>query len=353
MPESSIVARQEQPGLPVSSQPLPAGLRSAIALFEQAAECVPLPRAPHPIVVADYGAGDGHNALLPIGAAISALRTRTRPEHSILVTHTDIADNDFSTLFRTVAQHPDSYLHQDSAAFTSAVGRSFYSQILPSNSVHLGWSAWSVLWLGRVPMPVGDGMVVAHSGEHDVRAAYAKQAAHDWHEFVAYRGRELAPGGKVVVLTMALADDGDFGHRPLLGALADTLTELRGAGMISDDEKARMSLPIVGRSAADFVAPFAPSGRLEGLSVEHLEVFDADDRIFDRYRKDHDTKAFGAAWAAFCRFAVFDTLATVLDRPDPAFYDQLESGIAERLAAAPQQTRIPLATVVLTKKPKV
>jgi len=70
------------------------------------------------------------------------VRKRTRPEHSVLVTHTDVADNDFTVLFQTVEDDPDSYLKKDAATFTSAIGRSFYTQILPSNSVNLGWTSW-------------------------------------------------------------------------------------------------------------------------------------------------------------------------------------------------------------------
>jgi hypothetical protein len=339
---------------PTSSGLQAAGLSSAIALFAEAARTVPLPSPPQPIVVADYGAGTGHNGLLAITKAVGVLRGRTRPEHSVLVTHTDTPDNDFTTLFRTLAEDRASYLRTDAAAFSSAVGRSYYSQILPSNSVNLGWSAWSIQWLDRVPMPVGDHIAVAYSADAHVRAAYARQAAHDWHEFVAFRGRELCPGGRLVVLTMGLADDGDFGYRPLLLALTEALRELVADGVISSDELHRMSLPVMGRAAADFAAPFAPSGRLERLSIEHLEVLDAEDRFFNQYRTDHDAKAFGAQWAAFCRFSIFGALAQALD--DAArrmtFFDRLEAGVAARLAAAPEQTRIPLAEVVLAKRPK-
>ena len=50
----------------------------------------------------------------------------------------------------------------------------------------------------------------------DLRAAFAKQAAHDWHEFVAFRGRELSPGGRLILTTVATDEDGEFGYRPLL-----------------------------------------------------------------------------------------------------------------------------------------
>ncbi|MGA5535446.1 SAM-dependent methyltransferase [Mycolicibacterium nivoides] len=333
-------------------RPHTAGISSAIKLLELAARTVPIPDPPLPIVIADYGAGTAQNSMQPINAAITAVRGRTRPEHSVLVTHTDVADNDFSTMFRILEEDPESYLHKDSATFSSAIGRSFYSQILPSNSVHLGWSAWAVVRLGRVPMPVTDHVVAACSRDDRVRTAYARQAAHDWHEFIAFRGRELYPGGRLVVLTTALDDDGDFGYRPLFGSVASTLAELVTDGVVSADEVARMSLPIAGRRAADFAAPFAPSGRFERLEVQHVEVFDAEDRIFNAYRSDRDAHAFGTRWADFCRFTAFADLGAAIGAPDrlPVFYDRLHAGIAARLSSEPEEMRIPIAAVVLEKR---
>lgn len=357
VPESSVVVRPEPMGsgsYSANSRLQAAGLRGAIALFEQAARTVPLPAAPYPIVLADYGASTGHNSLLPVRAAIAALRGRTRPEHSILVAHTDLPDNDFTAMFRTLAEDPDSYLSSDAATYASAVGRSFYAQILPSNSVHLGWSAWAVQWLSRVPSTIPDHIQVAYSADDAVRSAYARQAANDWHEFIAFRGRELSPGGRLVVMTMAVDEHGEFGYRPLLTALTDGLAELVAGGVIGADELARMTIPTVGRQAADFMAPFAPSGRFERLEIEHLEVFDAEDRYWDQYRVDKDAAAFGARWAEFLRASVFPTMATALDghRDVTAFADRLEREVAVRLAAAPEQMQIPLAHLVLFKRPK-
>jgi salicylate 1-O-methyltransferase len=356
MPESSIVVRPESKDngwYSAASRLKAAGLQRAITLFEQAAEVVPIPRSPRPVVIADYGAGTGYNSVLPICAAIAVLRKRTRAEHSILVTHTDVPENDFTALFRTLSDDPDSYLKMDPASFSSAVGRSYYTQIVPSNSVNLAWSAWALQWLGRVPMPVGDHLFAAYSQDEKVRAAYAKQAAHDWHEFVAFRGRELSPGGRLVVMTLATDEDGELGFRPLLNAMTETLAELSGAGAITEVELSAMSVPIVGRNAKDFTSPFAPSGTFEKLSIVHLEVFDAEDRFWKKYQSDKDATAFGTQWAAFLRAALFPTLATALDRdrPQPVgqLFDRLEAGIAARLTAAPAEIRIPLAQLVIEK----
>ncbi len=358
MPESSIVVRpqpMDSATYSASSRLQAAGLRQAITLFEKAAQNVVLPRQPQPIAIADYGAATGYNSLLPVCAAIAVLRKRTRADHAILVAHTDVADNDFSTLFATLADDPDSYLKKDGATFASAVGRSFYKQILPSESIVLGWSSWAIHWLGRVPMPVPDHVHISYSADETARLAYTRQAAEDWHEFVAFRGRELAPGGRLVVLTLAVEADGGSGFRPVFDALQTTLRGLVAEEFLSTAEAARMTIPTVGRSEKEFRAPFAPSGRFEGLSIEHLELFNGEDRFFSQYQRDGDATAFGRNWAAFLRAAIVPTLAAGLDDDtDDAraaeFVRQVETGVAARLAAAPQETRIPLANVVLAKR---
>ena len=246
---------------------------------------------------------------------------------------------------------PDTYLKKDHASFASAVGRSFYSQIVPSNSVNLAWSAWSIQWLARTPAPVPDHVLVSHSRDEGVRDAYDRQAARDWHEFVAFRGRELSPGGRLVAMTMAIDEDGDFGFRPLLDAISETLTDLVARDLLTDDDLEGMTIPVVGRRAEDFLSPFAPSGTFEKLTVEHLEVVDAEDRFWAQHRIDKDANGFGAKWAAFLQVAAFPALAATLpaDRR-PEFIAELSSGVAERLAASPTEVRIPLAVVVIEKK---
>ncbi|WP_046299939.1 SAM-dependent methyltransferase [Mycobacterium sp. UM_Kg27] len=357
MPESSIVVRPEPGGAP-SSRLQAAGLAHATGVFAQLAATVPLPAAPRPIVVADYGAATGYNSLLPIGAAIAAFRRRTRTDHAVLVVHTDLPDNDFTALFTTLADDPDSYVRRDTASFPSAVGRSFYSQILPSQSVNLGWTSWSTMWLRRTAAELpefSDHVHVAHTDDDDARRAYARQAAQDWHDFVAFRGRELSPGGKLLVLTAAVDAAGRSGYQPLLDAIVAVLDEQVHDGTLTRDEVARMSIPVLGRTEKELRAPFAPAGRFESLTIERLEVFDAEDRFWDRYLLDGDAAALGTHWAAFVSAAVFPTLASALaggpDDPRAAdFVRHLEAGVAARLASHPEQVQIPLALIVLARQ---
>jgi len=330
------------------------GSLPAIALLEGAARAVALPASPELVIIADYGSSEGHNSLVPMAAAIRVLRERVGQERAIFVFHTDLPGNDFTALFQTLANDPESYLRNDPVAFAAAVGRSYFEQILPASSVMLGWSAWAVQWLSRVPCAIPDQVQVAYSHDAAARSAFAAQAAEDWRRFLAMRSAELRPGALLVVLSMAVDDSGDFGYRPVVDALYGTLVDMVDRGLIRKEEFRRMAIPVVGRTRAQFTEPFGKTGLFVDLSLENFELFDSEDRIWTQFEASGDAKAFGAQWAAFCRASVFPTLATSLDNvPGDArsakFMDQLEAGIAAKLSAAPVRMTIPLAQMMLVK----
>jgi hypothetical protein len=230
--------------------------------------------------------------------AIGALRQRLGQERSLFVFHTDLPGNDFAALFETLAADPDSYLRNDSAAFAAPIGRSYYAQILPECSVTLGWSSWAIQWLSRTRAEIPDQVQVAFSRDPTARSEFAKQAAEDWQKFLSMRSRELRPGGRLVVLTMATDDAGDFGYRPLLEAIYATLGDMVDEGLIRAEELRRMAIPTVARSRAQFSDPFAKSGRFEDLTIERLEVFDGEDRIWAQFETNGDAQAFGCLVAS-------------------------------------------------------
>jgi hypothetical protein len=337
-----------------SSRVQAGGLSPALPLLKQAARAVPLAAAPEPIVIADYGCSEGHNSLSPMAGAIGALRERTGPDRAISVVHIDQPGNDFNALFQLLAHDRESYLAADPAVFASAVGRSFYEQVLPANSVTIGWSSWAVQWLSRIPAVIPDHIQVAFSSDAAARAAFAQQAAEDWRRFLALRARETRSGGRLVLLTMATDDAGDFGYRAVVQAMYGALMSLAEEGIVHREDARRMAIPTFGRSRVDFMAPFGADGHFAGWTVEAMEIFAGEDRIWAEFEQSGDGRVFGARWAAFARASVFPTLAAELDRgpadpPAANFVDRLEAEMAARLAAVPEPTLIPLAKILLVK----
>lgn len=336
-----------------SSQVQAGGLSPAVPLFERAAEMVQLPAADRAVVLADYGASEGHNSLAPIGAAIKVLRGRT--QQAISVVHTDLPENDFPGLFDMLEEDQNSYLANDPMVFASAVGRSFYEPILPPGSVTLGWTSWAIHWMSRIPKAeVPDHVHWSLSRDTAARQVYRAQGAADWRRFLECRSAELAVGGRMVVLSMASTDEGDFGYGPLLEAIWLSIQELATAGLLNGREACRMAVPSIGRTRAEFTAPFSNAGRFAGLSLDVLEQFEGEDHLWDKLQRDGDQQAFGAAWASFVRASVFPTFVAELDggHDDPRateFMDRAEQGIVKRMAERPERMMIPLARMMITK----
>ena len=338
-----------------SSQVQAAGLSPAVPMLERAAREVPLPDPQQPIVIADYGSSQGHNSLAPVGAAIDVFRERAGREQVISVVHVDQPANDFTALFETLLNDPQSYLKAGAVVFASAVGRSFYEQVLPAKTVTLGWSSWSVQWLSQTPGVIPDHVQVALSNNVEAKDTFHRQAAEDWRRFLAARGQELCEGGQLVVLTMAVDEHGEFGYRELLEAMYASLLKMVESGFLSEEELRRMAIPTVARSRDDFVEPFGAAGSFAGLRIEEAEVFLGEDHIWVDYQRDRDSRSFGARWAAFARASVVPTLAEALKSDGEtarsgAFITQLEGMTAARLAGHPERMLIPLARVRLVKR---
>lgn len=338
-----------------NSQVQAGGFSPAVPMLERAAMQAAVPLEPQLLMIADYGCSQGHNSLAPFAAAIKVLRQRIAHDRAIMAVHTDLPENDFTVLFQTLDTSPESYLRKDAAVFASAIGRSFYEQILPRDSVSVGWSSWAVQWLSRTPALIPDHVQVASSADAPSRAAFSRQAAEDWQNFLAARDRELCPGGKLAILTMALDDEGNFGYRPVLRAMYAALIALVEDGFLLATELQRMAIPTVARSRADFLAPFEGDGRFHGLRVEEIEIFFGQDLIWSDFEQHRNAQEFGARWTAFSRASVFPTLALGLDEGRKSaraaeFFERLETGMAARLATEPQPVLIPLARLLLAKE---
>jgi hypothetical protein len=344
-----------QGGYNRNSQVQAGGLSPALPMLERAVRAAAVPMESQPVVIADYGSSEGHNSLAPLAAAIRILRQRIGEDRAIAVVHTDLPENDFTVLFQTLRNSPESYLKNDAAVWASAVGRSFYEQILPPASVTVGWSSWAVQWLSRTPAIIPDHVHASFTKDAAARAAFSRQSAEDWQNFLVARGRELCPGGRLAVVAMAVDDQGDFGYGPLSNAMYATLVEMVDSGFISSQELRRMCIPTVGRSRADFLAPFGIDGLFRGLRVEEIEVFYAEDRIWSSYEQHRSAQEFGARWAAFSRASTFPTFARCLDGGYTSaraaeFIERMETGMAMRLAAKPEPMLIPLGRMLLAKE---
>jgi hypothetical protein len=329
------------------------GGASALSLLEQAARSVTLDSSDQPVVIADYGSSQGKNSLRPMRIAIAALRERLSWETPISVVHTDLPENDFSTLFHLLEAAPDSYLRDQRDVFASAIGRSFYEQLFPSNHVTLGWSAYAVLWPSRMP-PLIPGHFYCTRSSGTVLETFNKWADEDWRVFLSHRAKELRHGGRLVILVPARDSDGLVGIEPLMDHANVVFSEMADEGFITSGERERILLPVLPKSKTDLLSPFAESGSFEGLIVEHCQVFPGPDPVWEAYQDHGKPEVLAAQHAGFFRATFGPILAGALDKNGDrdrgiAFIDRLERGLTERVGNDPVEMRAFLGTMVIAR----
>jgi SAM dependent carboxyl methyltransferase len=300
------------------------------------------PPAGGPLLLADFGAAQGTNSLEAIRRALAALAERV-PGRPALVVHSDIPGNDFTTLCDTLETSDARYTRDRPDVLPLMAGRSLYDRVLPPATLSFGWTASTLHWLRRTPGPVTDHFFVQLAQDGDARAAYAEQSARDWRDFLDHRAAELAPGAGIVIVDVAMGEDGTMGSEALFDRLNDALVETREAGLLSAAEFARIVYPTWFRSLAELRAPFAPHHVAPGgEAVELAELAPAilDDPFRPAYERTGDARAYAAAQVGFLAAFLEPSFAAALDRGRPdaeraAVVDEIWERARRLIAAEP------------------
>jgi hypothetical protein len=280
-------------------------------LLHRALDAVVLPARGAPFRAADLGAAAGTNSLDPMRTVVDRVRGRSGDDTPITVVHTDIAANDFNTMFANVMAAPGPY-PQAPGVFVYAEARSFYERLFPPAELHLAWSAIAVHWLSHVPEAI-PGHIYCSRATGSTRRALQDQSRRDWEQFLAYRAEELQPGGQLVVLGGAAADDGSSGAEGLMDAANAVLVELVERGVLRHDEYARMTVPAWNRTQTEFLAPLT-SGPLTGvLRLEEHDVLALPDIMFEQFESTGDAQEFADRVSTFFQTAFGPSLLSSLD----------------------------------------
>ncbi len=325
-----------------------ANLHSALPLWEEAVGTIAA-NSEGLVRIVDYGASQGRNSLLPMGTAIDLVRKHDG-QRPLEIIHTDLPSNDYTSLFELLATESDSYLAGRSDVFPMAVGRSYFEQILSSDSVDLGWSSNALHWLSHNPVNVADHGWAVYSSNMLAREAVDDVLAKDLLNFLSARSRELRAGGRLVCQFMGRGGD-RHGFEWMAGHYWATLLDLRREGLLDDDDTFMATSPSAGRSMEQLRAPFE-QGLLPELSIVHSSCVRSPDPFWDAYRETGDAEAFGLQWASMmCAANGPNFLAQIGRQIDPErLMKELRTRLARRLAADPQQSVSYLALLSIRKR---
>lgn len=301
-----------------STAQLSAAARAFPLLREAAATA---PKAPDgSLTIADYGCSEGRNSLAPMRTAIDEIRRGHHAQAPIRVVHTDLPQNDFSSLFATVGDDPDTYAGP--AIYTSAVGESFYRHILPPRSVSLGWSSIALHWLSAAPGPL-DGIWYT-GGPQSQRDRWAAQAGENWAAFLDARGRELLPGARLIIVVGSADLAGHSGAESVITTLRRVAGDMAEAGRLTTSSLT--PIPAWYRTAAEWHAPFPHAD----FTLDHFDEVILGDPIAER--NDGDRAQYARAVAEAIRVSFGPSLLAAIPPGDRAAIEH--ELFTERLTAA-------------------
>jgi hypothetical protein len=308
----------------------------AIPALEDAARKIAVEPVDQPLMIADYGSSQGKNSQAPMRAALQNLRGRIGSDRAVFVFHIDQPSNDFNSLFEVMSSDADRYTAGEANVFPCGIGRSFYEQVLPAESVHLGWCSYAAVWLSRIPGLIPGHFLPVHTSGPG-RAAFFRQAAEDWEAFLTLRARELRRGGRLVLVFPGRNDEGLVGLEHLIDHANAALGEMVDSGEIRAEERERMVVVTYPRQKSELLAPFEGGREFRGLRVEHYELLSLPDAAWPDYRRDGDSEALATKHALFFRAIFVPSLASSLDRvragdsvTQKAFADRLQERLVRR-----------------------
>ena len=278
-----------------------------------------------PFRVADYGAADGGTSIDLHRATISALRSRA-PRRVVCITYTDLPRNDYSALFTTAhGGRPGvtSYRDEHDDIFVYAAATSFFEPIFPPGTIDFGFSATAMHWLSALPCPVSDHihMVGAHGDELETLRARARA---DWQDILLARASELTPGGRLLTVNLALADDGrhmgNTGGANMFDVMNRLWRALADDGTITDAEYRRTTIPQFYRTPAEFHAPLLDTAgpvHRAGLRLVHAQTRFTRCPYAARFAEDGDADHFAETYLPNTRTWSETVFVNALDETRP------------------------------------
>ncbi|MCE2517440.1 MAG: SAM-dependent methyltransferase [Alphaproteobacteria bacterium] len=214
------------------------------------------------IRLADYGAADGGTSRTMWSIVLTELRNNG-DNRQVEMIYTDLASNDFSTLFRMMqgfdGDPADAYQKNLDGVFVHGCGTGFHDQLMADNSLNLGFSATAMHYVSSKPCELTSHVHMV-GATLDEQSAFRQQAAQDLERILLARAAELVPGGRFICFNFGIDDDGRFlgntGGVHMFNTFDKHWRGLRDKGRISAEEYTRATFTQHYRTMDEFLAPF-------------------------------------------------------------------------------------------------
>lgn len=225
-----------------------------------------LPKPGCPLQLVDYGCASGKNSIRLSEIVEWAIRRRGFAGELVIIRN-DNSAADLRRLTRTL--HRASARQSLQKRSELIAPGSFFRQVVPSDSSHVGLSTTAVHWLS-----VSQSSSAASRRQSLVRRSASSISASDWSVFLRHRARELKPGAKLIVTMPSRSWDSSDGLNFPLRCFDSAIRRLRSATILNEHANLESLIPVYLRSLAEVAQPLSRGRTLaRDWKLETLEEF--------------------------------------------------------------------------------
>ena len=211
---------------------------------------------------ADFGSADGGTSQELWYNLISAIR-KSGDHRPIEILYTDLASNDFSTLFKTMQGMGENanlaYQKEFENVYVHGCGTGFHEQLVASGTLSLGFSATAMHYVSKKPCQILDHVHMIGASEIE-RNKYKKQALVDWESILSARAKELEPGGRFICINFGIDENGRYlgntGDNSMFESFNRHWRDHWQSGIITEEEFISATFPQHYRTVEEFSQPF-------------------------------------------------------------------------------------------------
>ena len=235
--------------------------------------------------VADFGSADGGTSQ-EMWSKIFQLIRDSGDDRQIEIIYTDLASNDFSTLFKTMqGMHGSTkfaFQKNFSNIFVHGCGTGFHEQLVSNNSLSLGFSATAMHYVSERPCLIEKHVHMTGANEKEVQL-FKDQANKDWETILLHRSKELIHNGRFVCINFGIDEKGrclgNTGGQVMFNNFAKNWKYLEEQGVISNQEFINATFTQHYRTIEEFRKPFDdPNSSISksGLKLKSCETMITD-----------------------------------------------------------------------------
>ncbi len=224
--------------------------------------------------MADFGSADGGTSQEMWYNLINILENNN-DKRQIEILYTDLASNDFSTLFKTMQgmQGNKKFAFQNiyPNVFVHGCGTGFHKQLMSDNSLSLGFSATAMHYVSVKPCQISKHVHVTGANSEE-KTKFINQASKDWEAILINRAKELLPGGRFICLNFGIDEKGRYlgntGGHCMFDKFSDHWKSLENKGIITNEEFVAATFAQHYRTVEEFRRPFDdPNSEISKLGL--------------------------------------------------------------------------------------